>query len=157
MKLNFDASFESSARVGAGMVAQDHDGLALASVANFPMMAPYPVLAEALALRWSIGSAHDLGFRRVCFETDCLQLFQRWKKPQDGASYLSSIVRECIFLCRTFDFASLSFVRSSDNLVADLLAQSTSSFAGLVWIEKVHPLVVPFVTTDVLASVSVQI
>lgn len=85
VKINFDAPFKSSTCSGAGIVA------------SFLVRAPSPVLAKALAFTWAVVLASQLGFRHVCFETDCLQLFQRLKKPPDGDSYLLSIIRECFF------------------------------------------------------------
>ncbi|XP_057453035.1 uncharacterized protein LOC130744890 [Lotus japonicus] len=157
IKINFDASFRSASDIGAGMVARDHEGFVLASAAAFPLAASSPLLAEAAALRWAMVLAIQLGFRRVCFETDCLQLFQRWTKPPDGASYLVSIINDCFVLSRSFDVIDLSFVRRSGNAVADLLARKASSFAGLVWIEEVPSEANSFISTDLLASVPVQV
>lgn len=120
-------------------------------------MPPSPVLVEALAFQRTIGLASQLGFRRVCFETDYLQLFQRWKKPPYGNSYLILVVRECISLCRLFDFAILSFVCRSVNAIADFIARRVSSFAGLVWIEGVPTEVNSYVSMDVSAFMPVQV
>ncbi|XP_057456725.1 uncharacterized protein LOC130747724 [Lotus japonicus] len=157
IKVNVDASFKSATDSGSGMIARDSEGQVLAAAASYPVVASSPVLAEAWALRWAIILALELGFRRVCFETDCLQLFQRWQKPPDGVSYLMSILRECLSFRRIFDVMTLSFVRRSGNLVADLLSRRASTYAGLVWVEEVPSEALPFVSADYLASMPVQI
>lgn len=108
-------------------------------------------------MRWAIVLAIQLGFRRVCFETDCLQLFQCWTKPTDDASYLVYIIKDCFVLCRSFDVMTISFVRRSGNAVEDLIARKASSLAGLVWIKEVSSEANLLVSTDILVSVTVQV
>ncbi|XP_057430540.1 uncharacterized protein LOC130723502 [Lotus japonicus] len=157
IKVNVDASFKSATDSGSGLIARDSEGQVLAAAASYPVVASSPVLAEAWALRWAIILALELGFRRVCFETDCLLLFQRWQKPPDGVSYLMSILRECLSFRRFFDVMTLSFVRRSGNSVADLLARRASTYAGLVWVEEVPSEALPFVSADYLAFMPVQV
>ncbi|XP_057428231.1 uncharacterized protein LOC130721452 [Lotus japonicus] len=151
-KVNFDGSWKADAVSGMGMVARNHDGLVLAAAAEVVERPSTVVEAEALAFRWAIGLAINFGFRRVCFETDCLTLFQMWKKPPDGRNYLATIFSDCFQLCRSLDLVSVVFVRRSGNVVADFLARNAASYAGLVWIEEVPPEVDVFVTADLLAS-----
>ncbi|XP_057418236.1 uncharacterized protein LOC130712417 [Lotus japonicus] len=151
-KVNVDGSWRSDSTSGLGMAARNHEGLILAAAADVVERTSSALETEALALRWSIGLAISLGFRRVCLETDCLKLFQLWKKPPDGRNYLATILNDCFQYCRSFDFISLSFVRRPGNTVADYLARHASSFAGCVWIEEVPPEVETFVTADILAS-----
>ncbi|XP_057444542.1 uncharacterized protein LOC130736769 [Lotus japonicus] len=151
-KVNFDGSWKADAVSGMGMVARNHDGLVLAAAAEVVERPSTVVEAEALAFRWAIELAINLGFRRVCFETDCLTLFQMWKKPPDGRNYLATIFSDCFQLCCSLDFVSVVFVRRSGNVVADFLARNAASYAGLVWIEEVPPEVDVFVTADLLAS-----
>ncbi|XP_057444809.1 uncharacterized protein LOC130737056 [Lotus japonicus] len=60
VKLNFDAFFKPDADAGLGMVVRDEDGMVLATTTTFPVMVSSSVLAEALALRWSMLLAIDL-------------------------------------------------------------------------------------------------
>lgn len=91
------------------------------------------VMAEASALRWVMSLAIKLGLMRIWLETDCLQIFQRWKRHLDEGSYLSSIIHDFFFLlCSSFDFVDLCFVRRSGNMVANVFARTTSSYAGLM-------------------------
>ncbi|XP_057453056.1 uncharacterized protein LOC130744912 [Lotus japonicus] len=91
-KLNFDAAVATTGEVGFGLIVRNMLGEVLASAAQYLLHAASAILGEALAFRWSMQLAIQVGFRRILFETDCLQLFQLWKKPPDGRSYLSSIV-----------------------------------------------------------------
>ncbi|XP_057444387.1 uncharacterized protein LOC130736590 [Lotus japonicus] len=131
-KVNFDGSWKADEVSGMGIVARNYDGLVLAAAAEVVERPSTVVEAEALAFRLTIGLAINLGFRRVCFETYCLTLFQMWKKPPDGRNNLATIFSDCFQLCRSLDFVSVVFVRCSGNVVADFLARNAASYAGLV-------------------------
>lgn len=66
---------------GFGFIARNSAGEILAASTSDPTE------AEALSFRWAMFLAVDLGFRRVCFETDCLPLFEAWKRNLQGPSY----------------------------------------------------------------------
>ncbi|XP_057424692.1 uncharacterized protein LOC130718190 [Lotus japonicus] len=110
-KLNFDASVASTGLVGFGLIVRDRHGEVLASAAQHLLHVSSPLLGEAMTFRRSMQLAVQMGFIRVLFEIDCLQLFQRWKKPPDGRSYSSSIISDCCWLSRYFDYVDLFFVR----------------------------------------------
>ncbi|XP_057444908.1 uncharacterized protein LOC130737161 [Lotus japonicus] len=152
VKLNFDASFVDGNVAGLGMVARNHRGEIMASATSYPVPTLSALLAEACGLRWAMQSATELSFRRVCLETDCLQLFQWWQKAVVGRSYLDNIIRDCRTYVSFFDFFSLSFVRRTGNSVADFLAKNASTYANSVWVEEVSDAVIGLVNLDVLAS-----
>lgn len=95
--------------------------------------------------------ARDLGFRRVVFETDCLPLFDAWKRS-GGCSILDSLILDCRVLLSSFDVFSLSFVRRVGNSVADALAKLSFSFGDVVWLEECPQQLLGFVQSDVMAS-----
>ncbi|XP_057444610.1 uncharacterized protein LOC130736850 [Lotus japonicus] len=72
-KCNFDASFVDGGVAGLGMVVRNHRGEVMASACSYPVHVTTPLLAKAMAMRWSLQLAVDLGFRRISLETDCLQ------------------------------------------------------------------------------------
>lgn len=146
MKLNFDASWAPDRDARLGMVVRNYEALVLASSAVVFGRASSTVVAEALALRWAVSLAVDLGFQRVCFETDRLQLFQLWKKLPDESNYLSTILNDCFLFSRSFDLFSIIFVRRLGNVVVEFLARNAPSFARLVWIKEVPPEVVSLAT-----------
>ncbi|XP_057426331.1 uncharacterized protein LOC130719740 [Lotus japonicus] len=126
----------------------------MAAAAVFPLEAMSPVIAEALAFRWSLSLAKDLGFRRVCLETDFLHLIETWQKAKRGDSYLFSILSDCRDLVLSFTYFCLSFVRRTGNSVADHLAKNSSKFHNSVWIEEVPPELESLIQADVLASMA---
>ncbi|XP_057443765.1 uncharacterized protein LOC130735910 [Lotus japonicus] len=151
-KLDFDAAVATTGEVGFGLIVRNMLGEVLASAAQYLLHAASAILGEALAFRWSMQLAIQMGFRRVLFETDCLRLFQLWKKPPDGRSYLSIIVGDCFMLSRSFDYVDLSFVRRGGNSVADILAGTASKYTDMVWLEEVPREVITLVHKDVMAS-----
>ncbi|XP_057444974.1 uncharacterized protein LOC130737236 [Lotus japonicus] len=152
-KLNFDAAVATTGEVGFGLIVRNMLGGVLASAAQYLLHAASAILGEALAFRWSMQLAIQMEFRRVLFETNCLQLFQLWNKPPDGRSYLSSIVGDCFMLSRSFDYVDLSFVRRGGNSVADFLAGTASKYTDMVWLEEVPMKAITLVHKDVMASI----
>ncbi|XP_057428472.1 uncharacterized protein LOC130721892 [Lotus japonicus] len=144
-------------RGGYGMVARDYVGAIMAAATAYPVASISLLLAEAGCLRWALRLAIDLGFRRVVFETDCLQLFNWWKSRQEGVSFLATVVSECRSLVTAFDAFSISFVKHSGNTVADLLARNASTYTNEVWVEEVPDIAVNLVAQDVLASMPPEI
>ncbi|XP_057452813.1 uncharacterized protein LOC130744665 [Lotus japonicus] len=136
---------------GFGMVARDSNGEIMAYASKFPTMVLSPTVGEALSLRWAMDLAIQLGFRRVVFETDCLPLFQAWKKAS-GGSYLLTVIQDCFHFCNFFDFVDLSFVRREGNCAADFLARNASTLTNEVWVEDGPPGLFPLLLEDILAS-----
>ncbi|XP_057426083.1 uncharacterized protein LOC130719473 [Lotus japonicus] len=154
IKINFDASWTAASDTGFGMIARNNNGEVMAAAALGFTSASSALMAEALAFRWSVSLAKDLGFFRVVLETDCLQLFEAWKKNRLGDSYLFSVLNDCRDMVSYFTSFDLSFVRRSGNSVADFLAKNSSKFSNIVWIEEVPPDLDLLVTSDVLASMA---
>ncbi|XP_057418946.1 uncharacterized protein LOC130713173 [Lotus japonicus] len=149
IKCNFDASYHVNGSTGLGMVARNCNGEVMAAACSYPLSALSPLLAEAMSLRWTMQLAIDLGFRRICLETDCLQLYNCWKAQDNGRSYLSSIIREWFTLRGAFDVVTFSFVRRTGNAVADFLARNPETYANLVWVEEVPEAALSLVISDV--------
>src|ERR1044072_6222902 len=105
------------------------------------------------AFRWSIGFAIDLGFKVACFETDCLKLYESWKKKKKDSSYFGTVLHDCYRLMPNFDMFSVSFVRRTSNCAADFLARNSFSLSNHVWIEEGPPNLLPLLNNDVLACV----
>lgn len=134
------------------MVARNFQDEVMASATAHPVASLSPLLAEARCFRWALRLAIDLGFRRVAFETDFLQLFNWWNSSTTGFSFLASIVADCRTLLSSFDVFSFTFVHRSDNTVADLLARNASTYMNSVWVEEVLDFAVSLVAQDILAS-----
>jgi hypothetical protein len=111
-------------------------------------------MAEVQCFRWAIGLAIDLGFRSVCSETDCLKLYESWKKKKKrDSSYFGTVLMDCNRLIPNFDVFSVSFVRRTGNCAADYLARNSFNLSNHVWIEEAPPELVPLLNVDVMASV----
>ncbi|XP_057418218.1 uncharacterized protein LOC130712400 [Lotus japonicus] len=151
IKLNFDASWTSASGAGFGMIARNSNGEVMAAAALGSTSASSVLMAEALAFRWCVSLAKDLRFFRVVLETDCLQLFEAWKKNRPGVSYLFSVLKDCRDMASFFTSFDMSFVRRSGNSVADFLAKNSSNFYNVIWIEEFPPKLDLLVTSDVLA------
>ncbi|XP_057418936.1 uncharacterized protein LOC130713161 [Lotus japonicus] len=151
IKVNVNASIKDGV-CGYGMVARDSNGKVLGAATFYPVNAISPLLGEASSLRSAVQLAVEFGFRSVCFETDCLQLFRWWKKGTSGLSYLDAFVHDCPSLLPAFSFFDFIFVRRSGNYVADFLARNASDFPNSIWVEEVPHVVDHLVVTDVLAS-----
>ena len=111
-------------------------------------------MAEVQCFRWAIGLAIDLGFRSVCSETDCLKLYESWKKKKKrDSSYFGTVLMDCNRLIPNFDVFSISFVQRTGNCTADYLARNSFNLSNHVWIEEAPPELVPLLNVDVMASV----
>ncbi|XP_057452524.1 uncharacterized protein LOC130744349 [Lotus japonicus] len=66
-KLNFDAAVATTREVGFGLIVRNMLGKVLASAAQYLLHAASAILGEALAFRWSMQLAIQMGFRRVLF------------------------------------------------------------------------------------------
>ncbi|XP_057444643.1 uncharacterized protein LOC130736886 [Lotus japonicus] len=151
VKINIDAAVGRDKLAGFGMVARNYNGEVMASASMYPTMVLSPTIGEALSLRWAMELDTQLGFRRVLFETDCLPLFQAWKKATRG-SYLFTIIQDCFRFCNLFDFVDFTFVRRNDNNAADYMARNASTFTNEVWVEEGPPGLAPLLLDDCLAS-----
>ncbi|XP_057444474.1 uncharacterized protein LOC130736693 [Lotus japonicus] len=149
IKCNFDASFKEGDVSRLGMIARDHEGAIMATACSFQFHTISSLLAEPMSMRWTMQLAIDLGFRRICVETDCVYLFRSWHATGEGRSYLSSILRDCRLLLSGFDHFTVSFVRRTGNVVADFLAKNVKTYANQVWVEEVPAPVLPLVISDI--------
>lgn len=150
VKCNFDASFFEDKPADMGMVARNSMREVMAAMCSYPLSTIFPLLAEALSMRWTMKLTIDLGFRMICLEIDCLQLFKACRAKEDGRSYLSSIIMDCRLLVHAFDYVTLSFVRRTGNAVADFLARNAKAYADLVWVKEVPDVAIPLVNSDVM-------
>ncbi|XP_057458292.1 uncharacterized protein LOC130749012 [Lotus japonicus] len=153
-KLNFDASVKNRKEAGAGMIVRNRNGefLAAATTELGPVLSA--VLAEALGMRWALGLAAELGFRRLWLETDCLVLLNYWNRRDGGLSHLDTIVRDCRLLLSHFDVFNFTFVRRTGNCAADALAHLAFHYGCMVWIEEAPPEITSVVHNDVHASMT---
>jgi hypothetical protein len=85
LKLNWDAELGSSpSRMGVGAVLRDEQGRVWAAMA---MVIPNFIVAEVVALWKAVNFCLDLGYKRVIFEGDALQVVQSMNQEQPWGRY----------------------------------------------------------------------
>lgn len=72
-------------------------------------------LVEAMALRWSLQLAHELGFHNIDVETDNLVVDNAWKRITPSYSYLVVVISDCFVVSRLFRHFNLVHVRRTSN------------------------------------------
>ncbi|XP_057457809.1 uncharacterized protein LOC130748596 [Lotus japonicus] len=139
IKANFDTSIREFVGTGLGVIFKNHFGNSMAAGAHFIPSSFEPTIAEAMAFRWCISMARDLGFQEVEFEIDCLNLFQAWKRNDPFSNYLDSIVQDCKSLSLAFRSCVLLNCRKTANAVADHIAHLAFDYQDHVWVELDPP------------------
>ncbi|XP_057453128.1 uncharacterized protein LOC130744990 [Lotus japonicus] len=153
-KINTDAAFKAGAAVGMGMVVRNAAGEVLASASGKRGGADSAAVAEAMALRWSLELALDMGFQAVVVETDCAVLHGAWNVAASDRSYMAAVIRDCVDLSRLFRSFEFLLIHRTANLVADFLAKfALSSFCN-VWLEEYPPGLEGILISDVSSSSS---
>ena len=94
-----------------------------------------------------------LANQTACFETNCLKLYESWKKKKEDSSYFGTVLQDCFRLMPNFDSLAMSFVRRTGNCAADFLARNSFTLSNNVWIGGGPPDLLPFLNIDVMASV----
>uniref|UniRef100_A0A803MB59 RNase H type-1 domain-containing protein n=1 Tax=Chenopodium quinoa TaxID=63459 RepID=A0A803MB59_CHEQI len=153
IKINSDAAICGNNTVGLGGIMRDKVGDVVASTC-LCLRGKYDVdVAEALALRHALNISLDLGFRKVCLETDCLKLHSHLSKGNAPSTVIGMVVNDIIQLARGCHSCSFSFVKRSGNCVAHELAKLSSSFVELrVLMEEVPSGISSFVMADLASS-----
>ncbi|XP_057452348.1 uncharacterized protein LOC130744175 [Lotus japonicus] len=134
------------------MVARDSSGVVLFSAAGREFHMRDVKIAEAMAIRWAMRIAIDLGFKEVMFETDNLSVVKVWSSFSSQLSYLASILSDCVVLSSSFNSCSLSHVRRSGNMAADFMAKFALSDQCFVWISDAPPGIEGILSNDVLSA-----
>ncbi|XP_057444370.1 uncharacterized protein LOC130736572 [Lotus japonicus] len=135
-----------------GMVARDSGGAVLVSAACREFHTTDVKVAEAMAIRWAMHIALDLGFKEVTFETDNLSIVKAWSSFSSQLSYLTSIVSDCVVLSSSFNSCSLIHVRRSGNMAADFMAKFALSGQCFVWISDAPPGIEGILSNDVIST-----
>ena len=133
-KINFDAAVGDANMAGFGCLVRNSDGEIMAAATASSFYVQSPSMAEVLCFRWAMGLTIDLGFRTACFETDCLKLYDSWKKKKKDSSYFGTVLQDCYRLMPNFDSFTVSFVRRTGNCAADFLARNSFTLSNNVWI-----------------------
>jgi hypothetical protein len=149
IKANSDANLFVDGWWGLGAIFRDESGQVLASSTWLMPGFNDPATAEACALYLTVKPAIDCCFLTVEFESDCAKVVDEINnRNPNPRNYLGNFI-QCIRSNRMlFHSCVFSFIGRKANKVAHEIAALAQSVANCVWIEDVHPSIVPFVHMD---------
>ncbi|XP_021724334.1 uncharacterized protein LOC110691707 [Chenopodium quinoa] len=135
-KLNSDAAFQGM-RMGIGGILRDEEGVTVVVYCSTKNGKFDVAVGEPIAMRSSLKTIMEAGYRNFILETDNISLFHHLKKASTPPCYFGSLVKDILTLasrCKRCDF---SFVKRSGNFVAHSLAKLSFSFSEYrVWLEE---------------------
>ncbi|KAF7826438.1 ribonuclease H [Senna tora] len=150
IKINSDAAKISDNEWSVGVVARDGMG-DLIFIAASKIQAPNdPSLAEALAIRWTMGIAYHNNLMDVAFETDCLVVVNSFHNGSKDASSFDNVVQDCEYLSKTFNSFTLTHVKRDGNNVAHHVAKALHSAETEFWFSNFPSSVLNLVHNDAL-------
>ena len=125
-------------QAGIGVVIRDSMGQVMASLAQQIPLPSTAIEVEALASRWAMELALEIGLNKGVLEGDSLILMNALKTNSHSLAQFGHIIKDIQFLASQFSIISFSHVKRHCNTVAHLIARQTLSFSSLqVWMEDV--------------------
>jgi hypothetical protein len=132
--INVDAAiFATSRRMGAGVVAHNHDGSFLAACGERYDEVVVPEIAEAIAVRRALLFAQEEEFSKIIIASDCLSVIQRIKSGEVDRSLYGPVIEDIKLMSRGFGTCEFCHVYRVTNVAAHLLAKECESFESSVW------------------------
>ncbi|XP_057419740.1 uncharacterized protein LOC130713926 [Lotus japonicus] len=132
IKINVDAGWTGTNSTGFGFVARSHTGALLAAGTLFQEHRLEPLTAEALALRWSMQQASELGMDSVLFESDSLSVIKSLRAESNYWT-IQDITLDCLHLADNFLSCSFSHVTRKANVPAHILASLACKYQNRLW------------------------
>ncbi|XP_057453224.1 uncharacterized protein LOC130745096 [Lotus japonicus] len=132
IKINLDAGWTGTNSLGFGFVARSHTGAMLVAGTHVEEQCLDPLMAEALAMRWCMLQARELGMDSVIFESDFLSVI-RALRSDSSVWTIQNIIQDCQALARDFMSISFSHVKREANSPAHALAFLTFNFKDHLW------------------------
>ncbi|GKV27974.1 hypothetical protein SLEP1_g37084 [Rubroshorea leprosula] len=155
IKINVDGAISmQNGAYGMGAVARNHQGEVLAAMACKGQGVVAAEIAEACSLRMALQWAHDLTFRKIFLETDCVSLVTAINNEfLSTNSSLGAVLSDCRVLMTSFMHCQVNHIRREGNAVAHELAKrALQAEANEYWIEEVPVDIAHLVTGDHNAS-----
>ncbi|KAK9273321.1 hypothetical protein L1049_018128 [Liquidambar formosana] len=125
--------------VGFGIMIRDWEGQAIAAASKL-LVGAFPVtLVEAMAVRFALRLAHDLGLHSVELEGDILGVVNSIIAAEEMLTPLGLIVEDILFdATQFFTVVSFSHIPRDGNMVAHDFARHAMLIEDLcVWVEDV--------------------
>ncbi|CAN6691397.1 unnamed protein product [Malus baccata var. baccata] len=138
VKINVDASWSKSSRMGfAGVVARQVGGRFRVAVRS-SIMAPSSLVAESFAILRGCELGASLGFSSVIIESDSLQAISCLNGSLENGSWEAfPILARAQRLGSAFQNCRWSWVPRSANLAADVLASADfTEMCDFVWVDR---------------------
>nr|XP_028964583.1 uncharacterized protein LOC114827108 [Malus domestica] len=138
VKINVDACWSKSSRMGfAGVVARQDGGRFRAAVRS-SVLAPSSLVAESFAILRGCELGASLGFSSVIIESDSLQAISYLNGSLENGSWEAfPILARAQRLGSAFQNCRWSWVPRSANLAADVLASAdVTEMCDFVWVDK---------------------
>jgi ribonuclease HI len=152
IKVNVDAAFCQETHRGAwGFIARGNDGSFLLAGTGSMQNLSSALHAEAAACVTAIERMSNMGFFRVIFESDSLNLVNALNSGDADLSDIGVLYREARSLCvLAFDAFEFRFCRRSCNKAAHAIAQhgKTLGVQNLIWLEDAPAFVSVLVASD---------
>ncbi|KAK9029055.1 hypothetical protein V6N11_026180 [Hibiscus sabdariffa] len=123
-KFNFNAAYDSQGkRAMSGVIGRDNAGNIVAScVVPFNNVVDVLVV-ESFACFQAVRYAKDLGFRRVIFEGDSLNVVKKINEGMLDRSVIAPIIYDICVAAMDFESVSFTFVRRDANRAVHTLAR----------------------------------
>ncbi|XP_057452774.1 uncharacterized protein LOC130744617 [Lotus japonicus] len=132
IKINVDAGWSGPHSTGLGFVARDHRGIIMLAGICLEAQRLDPLIAEAMALRWSLHTALEVGLDSVIFELDSLSVVKA-TRTNSSLWTIQNLMQDCIYLASLFTSISFNHVSRNANVPAHTLASLACSYNTKLW------------------------
>jgi hypothetical protein len=130
--VNVDAAlFETSSRMGVGVVIRYHNGEFLAAHSQLLDEIMAPEFAEAHAIRCAVSLARDEGLDRFILVSDCLSFIQQIKAPERDRSLIGVVIEDIKTLVPSLSSVTFRHVSCLCNNSAHVLARRAKQFGSV--------------------------
>ena len=135
VKCNIDAAiFREEGKSSWGIVVCDSQGLFLHAATRVVHGVFHVRELETMGLREALSWIKQLGFKRVIFETDSLQVVQALQNRDADFSEFGALIKDCLFLLQREHYFSVVFTKRQNNVVAHILARNAIRHSDfMVW------------------------
>ena len=125
VKCNIDAAvFLEEGKSSWGIVVRDSQGLFLHAASRVVNDLFHVRELETLGLREALSWIKQLGFERVIFETDSLQVVQALQNRDVDFSEFGALIKDCLSLLQGKHYFSMAFTKRQNNVAAHILARN---------------------------------
>ncbi|XP_058757305.1 uncharacterized protein LOC131630541 [Vicia villosa] len=148
--IQVDAGLSPNGSIAFGGVFRDRERKIIMAASKKEEARTEPVVAEILAIRWSLGIAADLKFERIILQSDALGVVDCINGHRSIA-VIDHITEDCRILLNSFSFSSVMFIPRSSNVDAHNLVVLSKRLGSRTWLGS-YPMEDHVVTNSGLIS-----